>query len=89
MPHSFRRVPAHLFPIWLIFSLCAGADVSDAGNPARVPVQFSITQDVGAGNEVFVSGNHGDLTSGGIQPWGVKLHWTNGNAWSASIAIEA
>lgn len=54
-----------------------------------MPVQFSITQDVGAGNEVFVSGAHRDLTSGGIEPWGVKLHWTNGNVWSGSIAIEA
>jgi predicted alpha/beta superfamily hydrolase len=59
------------------------------GNPQRVPVQFSITQDVGPSNEVFVSGSHRDLSSSGIQQWGVKLHWTPGNVWTGSIAIEA
>jgi hypothetical protein len=54
-----------------------------------VSVQFSITQDVGVGNEVFVPGAHRDFTSGGIQPWGIKLHWSTGNVWSGSIAIEA
>ena len=60
-----------------------------AGNPARVSVPFSITQDVGAGNEVFVSGAHRDFSSSGIQPFGVKLHWSTGNIWSGSIALEA
>ncbi|MEY2439354.1 MAG: hypothetical protein QOI34_739 [Verrucomicrobiota bacterium] len=64
-------------------------DSLSAGNPARMPVQFSITQDVGSGNEVFVQGGHGDLTSSGIQPWGVKLHWSTGNVWSGTVAIEA
>lgn len=54
-----------------------------------MPVPFSITQDVGFGNEVFVSGAHRDLTSGGIQPFGVKLHYTTGNVWTGAIALEA
>ena len=70
----------------MLFIACA---VVQAGDPVRVPVNFSVTQDVGSGNEVFVSGSHRDLSSGGIQPFGVKLHWTNGNVWTGSIAIEA
>lgn len=54
-----------------------------------MPVQFSITVDVGAGNEVFVNGSHPDLTSGGILPFGVKLHWSSGNIWTGSVALEA
>ncbi len=57
--------------------------------PARTSVQFSITQDVGSQNEVFVSGAHRDLNSGGILPWGIKLHWSSGNIWSGVIAIES
>jgi hypothetical protein len=75
--------------IWLAISFCAAVDSLNAGHPAKVPVQFSITQDVGSGNEVFVSGAQRDLSSGGIQPFGIKLHWSTGNVWSGSIAIEA
>src|SRR5437868_433411 len=90
MPYPlFQRPALYLFPIWIAALLSAAIPTAYAGNPARVPVQFSITYDVGAGNEVFVSGTHRDLTSGGIQPWGVKLHWSTGNIWSGSIALEA
>ena len=89
MAHLFRRLAPPSLLICLAASFYAGFDSLSAGTPARVPVQFSITQDVGAGNEVFVSGAHRDFTSGGIQPWGIKLHWSTGNVWSGSIAIEA
>ncbi|HEY4283876.1 MAG TPA: alpha/beta hydrolase-fold protein [Chthoniobacterales bacterium] len=90
MPHSpFGRQAPPSFLIWLLSLLWIAVPATYAGNPARVPVQFSITQDVGSGNEVFVSGTHRDLTSGGIQPWGVKLRWSPGNIWSGMIAIEA
>ena len=88
MPHPSRRSP-FLLLIWLLAVLCAALGTAHAGDPVRVPVNFSITQDVGSGNEVFVTGSHRDLTSGGIQPFGVKLHWSAGNVWSASLAIEA
>ncbi|MGI8432066.1 MAG: alpha/beta hydrolase-fold protein [Chthoniobacterales bacterium] len=76
---------------WLGFAalVCLLTPAAFAGNPARVPVPFSITQDVGAGNEVFVSGAHRDFSSGGIQQFGVKLHWSAGNIWSGSVALEA
>ena len=89
MAHFFgRRTPISLL-ISLAAFLVAGAHLLQAGNPARVSVPFSITQDVGAGNEVFVAGAHRDFTSGGIQPFGIKLHWSTGNVWSGSIALEA
>ncbi|MEY2486725.1 MAG: hypothetical protein QOH39_2373 [Verrucomicrobiota bacterium] len=89
MAYLLRRSTPCSLLIWLAAILYAGAGLLHAGNPARSPVQFSITQDVGSGNEVFVSGAHRDLTSGGIQPLGVKLHWSTGNVWSGTIAIEA
>ena len=89
MRRHFAQPTALLISLWLaaFLGLCAG--LAQAGNPARVAVPFSITRDVGVGNEVFVSGAHRDLTSNGIQPFGVKLHWSTGNVWSASIALEA
>jgi predicted alpha/beta superfamily hydrolase len=75
------------FPRTIIFLLAAFCAM--AATPQKSVVPFSITQDVGSGNEVFVSGAHPDLTSNGIQPLGVKLHWSSGNVWSGSIAIEA
>ena len=85
--HLVKRRASISLSIWLAVSFCAAA--LHAGHPAKVPVPFSITQDVGSGNEVFVSGAHPDLSSGGIQQWGVKLYWSPGNVWSGSIAIEA
>ena len=83
--------PAHALriPFWLLLGLATFLpDLSFAGNPARVAVPFSITRDVGVGNEVFVSGAHRDLTSGGIQPFGIKLHYSTGNVWFGAIAHE-
>jgi predicted alpha/beta superfamily hydrolase len=85
----FRRHLSYSLLTWLLALVCTAFPTVYAGNPARVPVQFSITQDVGSGNDVFVSGTHRDLSSGGIWPFGVKLHWTIGNVWAGSIAIEA
>lgn len=73
----------------LVLGLAGCSRPAQGAHPARMPVLFSITQDVGFGNEVFVSGAHRDLTSGGIAPFGVKLRWSSGNVWSGSIAIEA
>ncbi len=84
-----QRSSSFLASLCLVALLCAVPSLANAGNPARVAVPFSITRDVGAGNEAFVSGAHRDLTSGGIQPFGVKLHWSTGNVWSASVALEA
>lgn len=83
----FKRRALHL--LCALAALTIGSGFALAGNPARVPVAFSITKDVGAGNEVFVSGAHRDFTSGGIQPFGIKLHWATGNVWSGTIALEA
>ena len=71
------------------FFFVAFAISATGATPQKSIVPFSITQDVGSGNEVFVSGAHRDFTSGGIQPWGVKLHWNSGNVWSGTIALEA
>jgi len=88
MFYSQWRRTSRLILVWFV-SCLATASIADAGHPAKVPVQFSLTQDVGSGNEVLVTGLHRDLTSGGIQQFGVKLRWTDGNVWSGSIAIEA
>src|SRR5437764_425095 len=89
MPHLVTLRASRSLLIALTVCSFSGWRRSDAATPVRVPVQFSITQDVGSGNEVFVSGTHPDLSSGGIQQWGVKLNWSSGNVWSGSIAIEA
>ncbi len=78
-----------MFPRILVGALFALGVVAQAANPQKSVVAFSINQNVGPGNEVFVTGSHSDLSSGGAQPLGVKLHWTPGNTWTGSIAIEA
>ena len=75
--------------LFLVYCFLVVAALAQAGHPSKVALPFSITQDVGFGNEVFVSGTHRDLTSGGILPFGVKLSYTSGNVWSGSIALEA
>lgn len=92
LPFVLRQPAAsiRILRVWL--ALLVGlftAVSSQAGHPAKVALQFAITQDVGSGNEVFVSGSHPDLSSGGILPFGVKLHWSPGNIWTGSIAVEA
>src|SRR5437868_918922 len=89
MPNPLRRRTSYSLLIALAIYSTVRVEICRAGHPTRNTVPFSLTQDVGSGNEVFVSGAHRDLTSGGIQPWGVKLRWSTGNVWSGSIAIEA
>ena len=51
-------------------------------------VEFSITADVGFGNEVCVLGDH-PLLGGGNPLRAPKLAWTPGNVWRGRIALEA
>jgi predicted alpha/beta superfamily hydrolase len=69
--------------IFLIFGvLRAGA------SPVLKAVDFAITNDVGLGNEVCVTGPHPLL--GGNDPLkAVKLAWNAGNAWRGTIALPA
>ena len=61
---------------------------SYGASAVRKVVEFSITRDVGLGNEVCVSGSH-PLLGGGDAARAVKLAWTPGNVWRGSIALEA
>lgn len=51
-------------------------------------LEFSVTADVGFGNEVCVMGNHPAL-GGGNPLRAPKLTWSAGNVWKATIALEA
>ena len=51
---------------------------SYGASAVRKVVEFSITRDVGLGNEVCVSGSH-PLLGGGDASRAVKLAWTPGN----------
>ncbi|MCZ7591482.1 MAG: alpha/beta hydrolase-fold protein [Kiritimatiellae bacterium] len=59
-----------------------------AASPWRETMGFSITTNVGYGNEVFVVGNHPDLGS-----WNptraAKLYWTDGNVWTGKVGIKS
>ena len=59
-----------------------------AASAVRKIVEFSITQDVGLGNEVCVLGTH-PLLGGGNVLRALKLVWTPGNIWKGSVALEA
>ncbi|MCU0772263.1 MAG: alpha/beta hydrolase-fold protein [Verrucomicrobia bacterium] len=49
---------------------------------------FALTNDVGFGNSVFVSGNHPDL--GADNPLHAhKLRWTTGSIWTGQVAVAA
>lgn len=49
---------------------------------------FTHTEDVGIGNEVYVLGSHQDM-GGGMLEQAIKLTWSTGHVWSATIAVEA
>jgi len=51
-------------------------------------VEFSITSDVGIGNEVCVTGTHPAL-GGGDPLRAPKLAWNPGNVWKGHVALEA
>lgn len=61
---------------------------SFAESAVTKPVEFSVTADVGFGNEVCVMGNHPALGSGNPLK-APKLTWSSGNVWRGSIALEA
>ena len=61
---------------------------SEASSPHKEVVNFSITADAGAGNSVFVVGNHSDLGAGDVTH-AIKLRFTAGNVWLGQIAIQA
>jgi len=64
------------------------AGVLHAGSPRKEPVTFSITNDVGPGNSVFVVGNHPDVGANDVTQ-AIKLHYTAGNVWTGQIAIQS
>jgi predicted alpha/beta superfamily hydrolase len=54
----------------------------------KVVVPFAMTWDTGPGRELFVVGNNPDL--GDWNPVAArKLHWTDGNVWTGSVAVNA
>lgn len=58
-----------------------------ARSPEREVVSFSITTNVGFGNNIHVAGNHPDL--GNWNPVAaLKLRWTSGNVWVGDVAIQ-
>lgn len=59
-----------------------------AASPWRETMGFSITTNVGFGNEVFVVGNHPDI--GDWNPGrAAKLYWTDGNVWTGKVGIKS
>jgi predicted alpha/beta superfamily hydrolase len=69
----------------LVLFFVAGAQ---AASPHKEVVTFSITNDVGSGNSVFVVGDHPDLGTWDVTH-AVKLRFTSGNVWTGQIAIQA
>lgn len=59
-----------------------------AQSPEKMAVEFTHTEDVGVGNDVFVLGAHPDL-GGGVLENAVKLTWSAGNVWRGVVAVEA
>lgn len=67
-----------LLPVW----------VTEAGSPEKTHISFSVTTNTGIGYDVFITGNHPDI--GDWNPTrGAKLHWTPGNVWTGTVAIES
>lgn len=72
----------------LFCALALLVSCAEASSPHREVVTFSFTADVGAGNSVFVVGNHPDLGASDVTH-AVKLRFTSGNVWTGQIAIQA
>ncbi len=70
----------------LVLLLVAGS--AHASSPHKEIVNFSITNDVGFGNSVFVTGNHPDLGSND-PTHAIKLRFTANNVWTGQISIQA
>lgn len=59
-----------------------------AASPAREVLNFSITTNVGFGNEVFVTGNHPDLGNWDAAK-AAKLVWNAGDTWTGQVAVKS
>lgn len=68
--------------------LCLLAGPLLAASPAREVLNFSITTNVGFGNEVFVTGNHPDLGNWDAAK-GAKLVWNAGDTWTGQVAVKS
>ncbi len=74
------------FPRFVIFAFCCAS--AFAASPHKEIVTFSITNDVGLGNSVFVVGNHPDLGNDDVTH-ALKLRYTAGNVWTGQVAIQS
>ncbi|MFL6514173.1 MAG: alpha/beta hydrolase-fold protein [Chthoniobacterales bacterium] len=88
MPYSFRRFTPRPYLLLAAALSCVLAVIAYGRSPARIPVQFSITVDVGFGNSVFVVGDHPDLGGWDVTR-ALKLRFTSGNVWIGEIAVQA
>jgi predicted alpha/beta superfamily hydrolase len=71
----------------IALALCCAAGGALA-SPVLKPVEFILTDDVGFGNEVCVTGTH-PLLGGGDPLQAPKLAWNPGNVWHGTIALPA
>ncbi len=72
----------------ILFSFCLLAVSAFGSSPQKEILTFSITNDVGFGNSVFVVGNHPDL--GANDPThAIKLRYTGNGNWSGQIAVQS
>ncbi len=75
-------LPRRLILCFLFVASAFGA------SPHKEVLTFSITNNVGFGNSVFVLGNHPDL--GANDPTkAIKLRYTGNDTWSGQIAVQA
>ena len=74
-----------IFAPMMILASCGAAAIA---SPVLKDVEFVITNDVGLGNEVCVTGSHPLL--GANDPLKApKLAWNPGNAWRGTVALPA
>ncbi len=72
----------------VFFIFCCLVVSAFGSSPHKEILTFSLTNDVGSGNSVFVVGNHPDV--GANDPtMGIKLRYTGNNVWSGQIAVQA
>jgi predicted alpha/beta superfamily hydrolase len=76
-----------MWPRLIAFFLIV-VSLAHARSPYKEIVNFSLTNDVGFGNSVFVVGNHPDLGSGDAAH-ALKLRYANDNLWTGNIAVQA
>ena len=61
---------------------------AQAASPHKEVIVFSMTNDVGPGNSVFVVGNHSDLGSDDVTH-ALKLRSGGGNLWTGQVAVQS